>query len=36
MSLACRQEDGITHDRVSLAGKQTKRERLSEGHTPER
>lgn len=36
MSLACRQEDRITHDRVSLAGKQTKRERLSEGQTPER
>lgn len=29
MSLACRQEDRITHDRVSLAGKQTKRERES-------
>lgn len=35
MSLACRQEDRITHDRVSLAGKQTKSERLSEGQTPE-
>lgn len=36
MSLACRQEDRITHDRVSLAGKQTKRRRLSEGRTPGR
>lgn len=36
MSVACRQEDRITHDRVSLAGKQTKRERLSQGQTPER
>lgn len=36
MSLACRQEDRITHDRVSLTGKQTKRERLSGGQTPER
>lgn len=25
MSLACRQENRITHDRVSLAGKQTER-----------
>lgn len=36
MSPACRQEDGITHDRVSLAGKQTKRRRRSGGRTPER
>lgn len=36
MSVACRQEDGITHDRVSLAGKQTKRRRLSGGRTPQR
>lgn len=36
MSLACRRRDRITHDRVGLAGTQTKRQCLPDGYTPER
>lgn len=35
MSLACRQRDRITHDKVGLAGTQTKRQCLPEGEKPE-
>lgn len=36
MSLACRHRDRIIHDKVGLAGRQTKRWCLPEGQTIER